>query len=85
MTILVLHFCTQQTVTLNDTNPSKYLSRVGYCNYFLPNINHNVTITAQKSSVFHRSGPETMENPLLLSSNRYISVYIGNIAEFRPY
>ena len=22
--------CTQQTVTLNDTNPSKYLSRLGY-------------------------------------------------------
>ena len=29
MTILALHFCTQQTVTLNDTNPSKYLSRFG--------------------------------------------------------
>ena len=26
MTILAPHFCTQQTVTLNDTNPSKYLS-----------------------------------------------------------
>ena len=29
MTILAPHFCTQQTVTLNDTNPSKYLSRFG--------------------------------------------------------
>ena len=30
MTILAPHFCTQQTVTLNDTNPSKYLGRLGY-------------------------------------------------------
>ena len=30
MIILAPHFCTQQTVTLNDTNPSKYLSRLGY-------------------------------------------------------
>ena len=29
MTIFAPHFCTQQTVTLNDTNPSKYLSRFG--------------------------------------------------------
>ena len=26
MTILAPHFCTQQTVTLNDTNQSKYLT-----------------------------------------------------------
>ena len=30
MTNLSPHFCMQQTVTLNDTNPSKYLSRSGY-------------------------------------------------------
>ena len=30
MTILAPHFCTQQTVTQKDTNPSKYLSRLGY-------------------------------------------------------
>ena len=30
MTILAPHFWTQQTVTLNDTNLSKYLSRFGY-------------------------------------------------------
>ena len=30
MTILAPHFCTQQAVTLNDTNPSKYLSRLGF-------------------------------------------------------
>ena len=30
MTILAPHFFTQQTVTLNDTNPSKYLSRLVY-------------------------------------------------------
>ena len=34
MTILAPHFCTQQTVTLNDTNPSKYLVVwVTACNY----------------------------------------------------
>ena len=30
MTILAPHFCTQRTVTLNDTNPSKYLSLLDY-------------------------------------------------------
>ena len=35
MTILAPHFCTQQTVTLNDTNPSKYLSRLGYSLYLV--------------------------------------------------
>ena len=29
MTIPAPNFCAQQTVTLNDTNPSKYLSRLG--------------------------------------------------------
>ena len=29
-TILAPHFCIQQTVSLNDTNPFKYLSRLGY-------------------------------------------------------
>ena len=41
MTILAPHFCTQQTVTLNDTNPSKYLSRLGYTGletYFYSNL-----------------------------------------------